>query len=376
MNRILIVARTSYAGMGPYVSEIVNLFTKEHDNIYYFFRDYNDDYYRKNIKQELHPHSYFYKRANSSFNTLVDLCRNTEPYYKDVLRICKDKKINVVHFINGIPHKSFVKKLKKEGIALIGTVHDLQAHEAKKAWYKMVRRHIIASRQIEDLKDCVNLITNSPHQYQELVTAYPSKNIMYHAFPSLVTPSIIKGNVPVNELDCIEKPYILFFGRIEEYKGTHLLYEAFLSNKGLSDKYNLVIAGSGKIYFDRQQDESKVIFINRYIRDEEVASLYKNACCVVYPYLSATQSGVLSLAFYFQCPTLASDVPFFESIISDTGVGLLFKKNDINDLIGKLQKLLTSDLHKMTSLQHEFYNKNYEADSIRNALIDIYNKVQ
>ena len=32
--------------------------------------------------------------------------------------------------------------------------------------------------------------------------------------------------------------------------------------KGLSDKYNLVIAGSGKIYFDRQQDESKVIFIN------------------------------------------------------------------------------------------------------------------
>ena len=42
--------------------------------------------------------------------------------------------------------------------------------------------------------------------------------------------------------------------------------------------------------------------INRYIKDSEVAYLYQHAQCVVYPYISATQSGVLSLAFYYQTP--------------------------------------------------------------------------
>ena len=63
MKRTLIVATTSYAGMGPYVSEIVNTFSPE-DDVYFFFHDYEDDFFKRNIKKELHKKSVFYKQAN------------------------------------------------------------------------------------------------------------------------------------------------------------------------------------------------------------------------------------------------------------------------------------------------------------------------
>lgn len=45
MKRTLIVATTSYAGMGPYVSEIVNTFSPE-DDVYFLLYDYEDNFFR------------------------------------------------------------------------------------------------------------------------------------------------------------------------------------------------------------------------------------------------------------------------------------------------------------------------------------------
>ena len=58
MKKVLIVATTSYAGMGPYVSGIVNTFLPN-DDVYYFFHDYDDLFFRKNVKEELHSRSTF-----------------------------------------------------------------------------------------------------------------------------------------------------------------------------------------------------------------------------------------------------------------------------------------------------------------------------
>ena len=80
MKRTLIVATTSYAGMGPYVSEIVNTFSSQ-DDVYFFFHDYEDDFFRKNIKNELHKKSVFYKQANSALNKLKELLFNSDGFF-------------------------------------------------------------------------------------------------------------------------------------------------------------------------------------------------------------------------------------------------------------------------------------------------------
>ena len=299
MNKnILIVATTSYAGMGPYVSEIVNLFKEEDENIYFFFRDFDDDYFLKNIKKELRGHSYFYKRSNTSINTLIDLVTNTQPYYGKILDLCKEKQIKVVHFINGVPQKNFVRKLHGLGVETLGTVHDLEMHEVKNVWYKVLKNRIFAARLRENIAYCRSLLTNSPFQYEELSKRYPEKNIYYHSFPSLVTPEIENGSDLVPELIDLDKPYILFFGRIEAYKGIDVLYDAFVNDKELLNNYYLVIAGSGFVYFDTDSKPDNVIIINRYIKDSEVRNLYTTARCVVYPYISFLGSSChLALRF-------------------------------------------------------------------------------
>lgn len=374
MKRVLIVATTSYAGMGPYVSSIVNTFLPN-DDIYYFFHDYDDLFFKKNVKEELHSRSTFYKLANSIWNKLYDLIFGHWAYEKDILNLCHEKRIELIHFINGCGSCPFNRKLENMGIEVLGTVHDLHPHEAKKASHKMLRHKVSVRRLQAAILECHNLLTNSQSQYAELQKLFPSKNLFYHEFPSLVSKEIKDGKDIPTELRNVKLPYILFFGRIEEYKGITLLYKAFTEMPELHNNYLLVIAGSGTLPFARTIDERNVVMINRYIKDTEIRYMYEQATCVVYPYISATQSGVLSLAFYFRTPTLASDVPFFRDIIEAIGAGMLFKAGDLGDLKQKLLSLLSSDTSNLKNSEAEYYDKNYNSKAIREQLLTIYNSI-
>lgn len=371
MKRTLIVAETSYAGMGPYVSEIVNAFSPK-DDVYFFFHDYEDDFFKKNVKEELHEKSIFYKEANSMKNKLINLITNRSSYESLLLQICIDKGIELVHYINGIPSIHMQRKYEGKDITVLSTVHDLEPHEAKKAWYKMLRQRITYKRLAENLMEAKYLVTNSMGQYQILKKQYPDKEITFHSFPSLVTNDIKNGHDAPKELTKLDKSYILFFGRIEEYKGIYLLYKAFVESPELNEHFALVIAGSGQLGFERVENEKNVVMLNRYIKDSEVLYLYQHAHCVVYPYISATQSGVLSLAFYFQTPLLASDVPFFKSIIGSLGTGLLFKSGDVEDLKKQLLTLVHLDTAIMKDKQRTYYASHYEGSTIHESLLKIY----
>ena len=160
MKRVLIVATTSYAGMGPYVSGIVNTFLPN-DDVYYFFHDYDDLFFRKNVKEELHSRSTFYKLANSIWNKLYDLIFGHWVYEKDILDLCHEKRIELIHFINGCGSCSFNRKLESMGIKVLGTVHDLYPHEVKKAPHKMLRHRVSVRRLQAAIWECHNLLTNS-----------------------------------------------------------------------------------------------------------------------------------------------------------------------------------------------------------------------
>lgn len=371
MKRTLIVATVSYAGMGPYVSEIVNTFSPK-DDVYFFFHDYEDDFFKKNVKEDLHRKSVFYRKANSTINKLKVLLLNKSSYDRLIFRLCQEKNIELVHYINGIPSIAVQRKMEEMGIIVLSTVHDLEPHEAKKAWYKMLKHNISYKRLNENLQEAKYLVTNSMEQYGKLKKQFPDKELTFHSFPSLVTQEIIEGKDVPSELKKISNPYILFFGRIEEYKGIHILYKAFMDSQELQEKYNLVIAGSGQIGFKRQQNDNRVIFLNRYIKDSEISYLYKNASCVVYPYISATQSGVLSLAFYYQVPVLTSNVPFFKSIIKKSDTGLLFKNGNVEDLKQQLSMLVSMDVPDMKVRQKAYYENYYEGNSIHKNLLKIY----
>jgi glycosyltransferase involved in cell wall biosynthesis len=289
---------------------------------------------------------------------------------REAKRICEEYDVDIIHLLTVDYTCMFlVHQLKKKAVVYY-TVHDFTPHESAS---KNIRECLIClyirSGVKRNIKQVGNLATNSKSQYNMIKITYPEKNIYYHIFPSLITDTIVNGDDVCPELYSAGK-YILFFGYIDEYKGVKYLYEAFRNNDRLSG-YKLVIAGNGKIYFPHPVDPH-VIFINRYIKDEEVKSLFEQAACVVYPYISATQSGVLTLAYKFQTPALVSDISFFRE--SSTGnCCLFFKRADVTDLSEQLETLLFgTDISEMKVAQKEYYDNNYSENAVVSSIETIY----
>ncbi len=125
--------------------------------------------------------------------------------------------------------------------------------------------------------------------------------------------------------------HFLFFGRIEDYKGLHILAKAY---KAVSEQYpdcELTILGNGN--FDDYREEyaqlPNVHLINRFIEDDEIGNYFavKNTIAVV-PYTDATQSGVIPIAFEFGTPVIASDVGGLKEQLNDGRLGMFYENND------------------------------------------------
>jgi glycosyltransferase involved in cell wall biosynthesis len=292
------------------------------------------------------------------------------PILREAKRIHKQHGIDIIHLLTAdYTCSAIIAGLKKSG-EIYYTVHDVIPHEKrlrkiKDQFYFRYMKWGVKSQ----MNQAQNLVTNSKEQYLLIQKMYPEKNLYFHPFPSLISDALLKGKATCPEIEKISR-YILFFGNIEKYKGVEYLYRAFRNNRQFSD-YKLVIAGSGNIHFANEKD-SQVIFINRYIKDEEIRELFKQAACVVYPYLSATQSGVLTLAYQFQTPALVSDIPFFREV-SNKDCCLFFRPADVEDLADKLEVLLFhTDPETMKAAQKAYYEQNYSEEALIASIEAIY----
>jgi len=124
-----------------------------------------------------------------------------------------------------------------------------------------------------------------------------------------------------------DKKTLLFFGLIREYKGLDLLIEA---TNFLTDDYQLVIAGEAYGSFDKYQDlinksriKDNIKVFQYYINDDMVSLLFSATDLLVLPYRSATQSGVVAIAYQLETPMVVTDVGAVGEAVRDSGIGLV-----------------------------------------------------
>lgn len=133
---------------------------------------------------------------------------------------------------------------------------------------------------------------------------------------------------PSEQNDC--ELEVLFFGRIDKYKGIEYLCKAIRKVVQEIPSVHLTIAGKGDFSFDINdyKDLKCVSFENRYISNEEMATLFNKAAIVVCPYIEATQSGVIMTAYAFGKPVIASRVGGLPEMVEDKVTGLLVPPKD------------------------------------------------
>lgn len=365
MKHILLVANTSYAGMGPYVASIVNSFDPE-DGIRFFLVEDESKYYSKNIKNSLLPYCIFFHKKESKLKTLLNLTIKPKSYFNNELKeTVRKHDITHIHSLAAFFDTEFIKWFNKRG-QFIMTVHDLKKHEAKKAKHKEFRDNVLFKRTFMCFRLSEILVTNSSSQYDALKSLYPQKKIFKFPFPTLVTNVIEHGDHICPELSN-EEHYILFMGRIEEYKGLKFLVDAYVS---MESHRKLIIAGKGD--FSGKINHPNIIYINRYIKDDEIKYLYKNAAYVVYPYISATQSGVLSLATFFKKPIIVSDLPFFRETLGESACAIYVKPGDSSSLCNAMIEIEDFNLTNMAIDSYNLYNRIYSSKNYKTFLLNLY----
>lgn len=216
-------------------------------------------------------------------------------YNYQIYKYINKLQVDIIHFddlsIDLLWMSWFIRNKK-----IIVNVHDPIAHSGE----VNNRRKIIRKAYYPKVN---KFLTFSEYSNKAFFNSYG-----YTSETLSLTPYYFYKNYKTQKPD-IDK-YILFFGRVSEYKGIEDLIKAFIA---VREKYpvNLVIAGKNVYNYaipEALVNQEGITIYNRFIENEEMAALIKNCIAVVCPYKDATQSGVVMTSFAFEKQVITSKV--------------------------------------------------------------------
>lgn len=209
--------------------------------------------------------------------------------------------------------------LRRRNIDVVFLCHNVSDHEDR-AWKRFIARTV--------LRQGSRFVVHTNADRQRLQALLPGAEIALHPHPiyeHFPPPARTPPRRAEREL--------LFYGFVRPYKGLDVLVEAL----GLlrDESVFLTIAGEfweGHTELSRRAEAlgiTRQLEIRpRYHSDAESAELFARADVVVLPYLSATGSGVIPLAYRYGCPVIASRVGGIPDVVADGSTGWLVESGN------------------------------------------------
>src|SRR5262249_11190298 len=128
---------------------------------------------------------------------------------------------------------------------------------------------------------------------------------------------------------------VLFFGFVRHYKGLDTLLDAMPAILERRPSLTLVVAGEfyEPVRETRERIEKLGIkdcvrLYDRYLADEEVRRLFAAADVCTLPYRSATQSGVIQIAYAAGCPVIITRVGGLPEFVAEGKSGYTVPPED------------------------------------------------
>ncbi|WP_320040577.1 glycosyltransferase [uncultured Desulfobacter sp.] len=216
------------------------------------------------------------------------------------------------------------------------------------------------------LKLFKNFHVFSKNQKLVLQSKTKNKNILY-------APLALKDYG--KSINTADKKLITFlnFGFIREYKRIDVLIEAAqIAYEKTQKPFKVKIAGScGNWEKYRKLIKYKFLFDTRIepIPNEDVADLFSASHYFVLPYQDIAQSGAITVAFNYNLPVVASNLPSFKDVIVDGQTGYLFEPASKESLAVLMINIINNhkqNYYKLKEAQQFYINKNFSTHSIAN----------
>ena len=183
---------------------------------------------------------------------------------------------------------------------------------------------------------------------QLIVHSRPVRDVMVREWPGSAKKTSIIPHIQIGEgLGSTEvqeeENLILFFGRIWEYKGLEYLIRAEPLISARVPNVRILIAGRGEDfsrYTEMMVHPDRFIVHNEYISEERTAEYFRRASVVVLPYIEASQSGVIPLAYSAGKPVVATRVGGLPEMVEHGHTGYLVAPRDTAELAESVTRLL------------------------------------
>jgi glycosyltransferase involved in cell wall biosynthesis len=272
--------------------------------------------------------------------------------FESVYRAIRAARPDVVHFTG--PHvwnPALLLRLKRAGIKTIHTIHDLDPHSGAGYgrllyfWNNSILRwadHILVHGQVY----CERLVQRGLRETRVSYTP------LLHLFLSYEAEATLRQTQPT----AAREPFVLFFARIEAYKGIDTLFEAMRLDSGCGVR--AVVAGKGEL---EQAAPENVEVRNRLMGDAEAIDLFSRCSLVVLPYRDATQSALIGAAYFFRKPVIVTRTGALPEYVDDGVTGWIIEAGNAPALAERLCAAFTDParLQQMGLAGRAWYEAQY-----------------
>lgn len=351
----------------------------------------------------------FYESSNREIQTLPLLNRMryltkeivwSEKSYREIKALLKKNKPDIAHIHNifyGIS-PSVYDALKEEGIPVVQTLHNYRLICPNALLYingsvceKCLRGNFIFSLLNRCWRNSFFLtffLSRMLNLHSKRKT-FTGKVDAFIALSKLSKDKYIEAGFPEEKIFLKPnfiglpsrkrenfKEYVLFVGRVVDYKGIDTLLAAF---KKLKD-YHFKIIGDGPMFSDIKEEfknETHVELLGR-LPHAETIEFIKNAAFLIFPSeCYENMPRVIIESFAHGVPILASNRGVGRELVSDGLTGMLFEQKNSDDLADKIKFLMQNKdlLISFGGNAYKEYQAKYTPEKNYYMLMEIYKKV-
>ena len=282
-----------------------------------------------------------------------------------------DKKPQLVWYMDNLSNSVSVGLYLTGKVKQILTLHDIQPHPSYIGNLKKTAASYIINRLTWKFIKKVNyLLLMSDESYELSVKETPkyADKMLKLTLGAHLPETQPSGLIELNNL---EKPFFLFFGRLDRYKGIKTILKAYELDDNCEAR--LVIAGQGVLTEEEKMiidKDRRIILVNRYIEDGEMVWLFQHTQATILPYIEASQSGIIPISYLYGVPVITSNVAGLVQYVEDEKTGLICR--EVDDYVKAIQKISQREYReKMSIYCKQYYEKNMDWHNNLKKLLNI-----
>ncbi len=251
-----------------------------------------------------------------------------------------------------------VPALRRRSIPVVHTLHDPDPHLGVRhaAMIRLWNRRIVGG------SDRI-LVHGRCYRDALIAGGVPAARVVYapllHGFCA-ATP-----DAHARRSTTCDPQTILFFGRIEAYKGVDMLLAAWPGVREMHPNARLILAGKVSRDVTLPSLPEGVELRDRAIGDEEALALFRDAGLLVLPYRDATQSAMIAAAYALGVPVVVTRTGALPEYVDQDITGWVVPPDDPAALSAALRDALSSPerLDRMSVATRAWYDSHRREES-------------